>query len=144
MSLPMRWFVRVASCVVLACLGVACGKAGAGASEAQMSNGHNLAATGALLYERNCESCHGPAGQGSSKVPAILGRDVLSDSRFRNAQKLWDYVAEEMPKDNPGSLDITQYWEIVTFMVATTGRRKIPDDRLSESNASKIKLRSDD
>jgi hypothetical protein len=53
---------------------------------------------------------------------------------------LFDYVAEKMPKDNPGSLDIGQAWNVVTFIVATH-RKTIPDDRLSESNAPDVKLK---
>ena len=45
-----------------------------------------------------------------------------------------------MPKDNPGSLDIGQTWNVVTFIVATH-RKTIPDDRLSESNAPDVKLK---
>jgi cytochrome c len=108
-----------------------------------MAHARDLDRTGALLYERHCQSCHGPSGEGSKRVPAILGRATLSESRFRTAQELWDYVAANMPKDSPGGLDITQYWEIVTFMVASTGRRKIPDERLSESNAGTVRLRGE-
>jgi len=116
----------------------ACGGA-SGASPSEMAEGKGQASTGGLLYERSCESCHGKNGQGSSGAPAVLGKATLADSRFKTAQDLFDYVATNMPKDQPGALDFTQYWNIVTFMVATTGR-KIPDDRLSESNAPEIRL----
>jgi len=115
----------------------ACGAAGA--NETEMANARNEASTGALLYERTCQECHGENGQGTKRGPAILGKKRLT-KRFSNAQKLFDYVAEKMPKDNPGSLDIAQYWNIVTFVVATH-RKKIPDGRLSESNAPDVKLK---
>lgn len=117
---------------------VACGGA-AGATEADMANARNQAGTGALLYERACQDCHGVNGDGTKQGPPILGKKRLS-KKFSNAQKLFDYVAEKMPKDNPGSLDIGQYWNVVTFIVATTGKA-IPDDRLSESNAADVKLK---
>lgn len=120
-----------------------CSSTVVGATGQQLEHAKSLGPTGALLYERNCQSCHGARGEGTRKVPPILGREVLSRSRFKTAQDLWDFVAREMPMDNPGGLDITQYWEIVTFMAASTGRRKLPDERLSESNADQVKLRSE-
>lgn len=115
-----------------------CGGA-AGASEAEMANARNEAGTGALLYERVCQDCHGEHGEGTKQGPAILGKKRLT-KKFANAQLLFDFVAEKMPKDNPGSLDIGQNWNVVTFIVATH-RKHIPDDRLSEGNASDVKLR---
>jgi cytochrome c len=127
------------SLILWLALGAAgCGGA-AGATEAEMANGRNQAGTGALLYERTCQACHGVNGEGTKEGPAILGKKRLS-KKFSNAQQLFDYVAEKMPKDNPGSLDIGQYWNVVTFIVATT-RKTIPDDRLSESNAPDVKLK---
>lgn len=135
-----RWwsFVPCASFLVLSLGTTGCAGA-SGANEVEMANGRSQASTGALLYERNCQSCHGENGQGTDQGPAILGKKRLT-KRFSNAQKLFDYVAEKMPKDNPGSLDIAQYWNLVTFIVATH-RKTIPDNRLSESNAPDVKLR---
>lgn len=124
--------------LLLATMLLGCGGA-SGATPGELADGKGQASTGGLLYERSCESCHGRNGEGSDGAPAVLGKETLGDSRFKTAQDLFDYVAREMPKDGPGSLDITQYWNIVTFMVATTGR-KIPDDRLSESNAPEVRL----
>jgi mono/diheme cytochrome c family protein len=115
---------------------VACG-GGSGASDAQMQKGRDMAATGALLYERNCQSCHGDHGQGTDKGPAIFNKKKLG-KRFKTAQRLFDFLVKEMPKDNPGSLDVGQYWNIETFVVVASGRKL--DDRLSESNAEDIKL----
>jgi cytochrome c len=128
----------VASAVALALLSAACGGA-AGATPAQMTEAKGQSSTGALLYERSCESCHGENGAGTKRGPAVLGAATLARSRFKTAEDLFDYVAREMPKDSPGSLDFTQYWNIVTFMAATTGQ-KIPDDRLSESNAAQVRF----
>ena len=125
------WFsFALGSCVV------ACG-GGKGASDAQMQSARDMAATGALLYERNCQSCHGDHGQGTSDGPGIFNKKKLG-KRFKNAQRLFDYLAKEMPKNNPGSLDIAQYWNIETFMVVASGRKL--EDRLSESNAEDTKL----
>ncbi len=110
-----------------------------GATPAEMDHGKNQAATGALIYERKCQSCHGDHGQGSENAPPVLGKKRLA-KRFRTAQQLYDYVAKEMPKDDPGSLDFAQTWNVVSFLVATTGR-SIPDGRLSESNAEAVHLK---
>jgi cytochrome c len=128
-------FTKLAALLAFGALN-ACGVRGA--TEAEMGNGKNMSGTGALLYERECESCHGDHGQGTT-APAVLGNRRYARGKFKNAQELFDYVAKNMPKDKPGSLDITQYWNIVTFVVATTGT-PIPGDRLSESNASDVKF----
>jgi cytochrome c len=104
-----------------------------------MANARNQAGSGSLIYERSCQECHGAMGEGTKRGPIILGKKRLT-KRFANAQHLFDYVAEKMPKDSPGSLDIGQYWNVVTFIVATH-RKTIPDDRLSESNAPDVKLK---
>ncbi len=116
-----------------------CGAGGSGASSKEIARGRNISGTGALLYERNCQHCHGENGEGD-KGPAVLGRKTLQNTDFSTAQNLFDYLAEKMPADNPGSLDIGQYWNLTTFMVATMGK-KIPGDRLSESNAEDIHIK---
>lgn len=108
-----------------------------GASDAQLEKARDASATGALLYERNCQSCHGDHGQGTDTGPSIFDKKKLG-KRFKNAQRLFDFLAKEMPKDNPGSLDIAQYWNIETFVVVASGRKL--DDRLSESNAEDTRL----
>lgn len=115
---------------------IACG-GGNGASDAQMQKGRDMAATGALLYERNCQSCHGDHGQGTDKGPGIFNKKKLG-KRFKTAQGLFEFLVKEMPKDNPGSLDVGQYWNIETFVVVASGRKL--EDRLSESNAEDTKL----
>jgi len=129
------------SILILALSIAAMGCAGAkGASTAEIAKGRNVAATGALLYERNCQHCHGENGEGGDKAPAVLGRSTLQKSSFTTAQDLFVFLADKMPADSPGSLDIGQYWNIVTFMVATMNK-KIPDNRLSESNAEDVRIR---
>ena len=126
-----------ASAALAASLLAGCG--GGGVTESELANARNQAGTGALVYERYCQECHGETGQGTKNGPAVLGKKTLN-RKFKNAQKLFDYIAEKMPKDNPGSLDFGQTWNIVTFIVATEGQ-KIPDERLSESNADMVKLK---
>jgi cytochrome c len=127
--------------VAAAILGAAsfgCSSKTSGASEAQMANARAVGSTGAVLWERKCQSCHGENGAGTDDAPAVLGEDTLIDGKFYNAQELWDYVARKMPKDAPGSLDMAQYWHIVTFIAGTTGR-DIPE-RLSEGDADKFEF----
>lgn len=132
-SKAARWSI---ACLLLGVLGCA---GAAGANESELANGRNQAATGALIYERSCQDCHGASGEGTDRGPAVLGKKRLT-KRFANAQRLFDYLAEKMPHDSPGSLDIGQYWNVATFIVATH-RKSIPDDRLSEGNASDVKLK---
>ncbi|MGC4093464.1 MAG: cytochrome c [Polyangiaceae bacterium] len=124
------WATALAACAV------ACG-GGSGATDASIQQGKDMAATGALLYERNCQGCHGERGEGADKGPAIFNKKKLG-RRFKTAQGLFDFLVKEMPKDNPGSLDIGQYWNIETFIVVASGRKL--EERLSEANAEDVKL----
>jgi cytochrome c len=102
-----------------------------------MQQGENVAAAGAIGYERNCQSCHGERGEGSDKSPALWGDDTLES--YKTAHDLFLYIANHMPKDNPGGLTMREYWDITTFVVATRGV-EIPDGYLAEGKAAKVRL----
>ena len=89
-----------------AALGVSFGVAGCGgakgATESQLAAGQNASATGGLLYDRHCAQCHGEQGAGNENTPAALGPGTIKSGKFATAQDLFNFLANEMPKDDPG------------------------------------------
>lgn len=80
---------------------------------------------GAALYVTNCAGCHGPAGRGTEKVPAVVGEGALPmnpgpksqirKTQFATAKDLFDFVRTTMPADKPGSLSDDTYYAIIAF-----------------------------
>jgi cytochrome c553 len=54
------------------------------------------AAAGRAVYQKKCQSCHGPNGEGSKDHPEMLVGD-------RPLEKLAQYIAKTMPEDKPGT-----------------------------------------
>ena len=86
--------------------------AGGGDTGGTMAAGD--AAAGATVNEDSCSNCHGDAGEGSGKTPAIKGDGALG--RFGSDKELWDYVKKEMPKDDPGSLSDEDVANVIAWM----------------------------
>jgi len=88
-------------------------------------------ARGGALYGANCAKCHGDAGQGTDKGPAVVGEGVLPldppaaarhrKVQFRTALDVFLWVKETMPADAPGSLTDAQYVEILAFDLKANG-----------------------
>lgn len=73
-----------------------------------------LLARGAEIYEESCSTCHGDAGAGKGKSPAIVGAALMN--KFPAAADLLEYTKREMPKDEPGSLSDDDYNAVVAWM----------------------------
>jgi cytochrome c len=72
-----------------------------------------LVARGAAIYEETCSTCHGDAGAGKGKSPAVVGAALMN--KFPAADLL-EYTKREMPKDEPGSLSDDDYNAVVAWM----------------------------
>ena len=88
------------------------------------------ATRGATLYGEKCASCHGDAGQGGKKAPAVVGKDALPldprsgskrEGQFKTALDVFNYVKTKMPGDDPGSLSDDEYRAIVAFDLKANG-----------------------
>ena len=73
-----------------------------------------LVARGAAIYEESCSTCHGDAGAGKGKSPAVVGAALMN--KFPAAADLLEYTKREMPKDDPGSLSDDDYNAVVAWM----------------------------
>lgn len=93
---------------------------------------------------QNCSrpNCHGlrhpPDGfyLPNNFAPKIIGDNTLT--RFQTAQDLYDFISNNMPFQEPGSLAAGDYWLIVTFLLQ---QHDITVDEATPRNARVILLR---
>ncbi|MDB4934705.1 MAG: hypothetical protein JWP87_1677 [Labilithrix sp.] len=89
-------------------------------------------AVGQKLYGENCAGCHGDGGEGSAKVPRLVGLDkgalpldaAASAARkvsFKTAADVGAWAAKNMPPNQGGSLKEWEYWAIVAFDLKANG-----------------------
>jgi mono/diheme cytochrome c family protein len=60
---------------------------------------------------------------------------------FMTGQDVFDYVKSEMPlpKKKVGTLSDQQYWDVVGYLLAASGR-KVPEGGLSPDNAASVQV----
>lgn len=86
---------------------------------------------GGALYGKHCARCHGDAGQGTKKAPAVVGATALPldprpgakvrKTQFKTAKDVADFVVANMPGDKPGSLKADEYFAILAFDLKANG-----------------------
>jgi len=85
---------------------------------------------GKQLYVDKCAKCHGDAGQGTDKAPAVVGKDAFPqkpragakrDVEFHTAADVFAWATKHMPDDAPGSLATDQYLVIFAFDLTANG-----------------------
>jgi mono/diheme cytochrome c family protein len=85
---------------------------------------------GKALYGQKCAKCHGDAGQGTSKAPPVVGKDVFPekpregakrDVDFHTAADVFAWTSKHMPGDAPGSLSTDEYLPIFAFDLTANG-----------------------
>ena len=77
---------------------------------------------GAQIYSGSCSVCHGSRLQGSA-APALTGAAFANVLRYTypNASALFTFISTQMPVNNPGSLNKTQYTQVLAFILAKNG-----------------------
>jgi cytochrome c len=89
-----------------------------------------LIAKGGELYGTHCAKCHGDAGQGTDKAPAVVGQGALPKEprsgskrtvQFVTAYDVGVYAMEKMPGDAPGTLKPEEYLAILAFDLNANG-----------------------
>lgn len=82
------------------------------------------AARGGELYALNCASCHSPATHASPAFVAKWTGHPLAE--------LYQYMNQEMPKENPGGLSAKEYTLVLAYLLKMngmpTGRSELPSD----------------
>ncbi len=92
---------------------------------------------GADVFRRQCQRCHGPYGEGRDAIyrglraPELIGRTALPlkprpyqrirRRDFRSAEDVFDFASAAMPADQPASLYATDYWAVLSFVLAANG-----------------------
>ena len=69
------------------------------------------AAAGKLVYEDSCKGCH----------DLRFYRGILSAYSDQPVLWLWESILGTMPADNPGSLTLDNYTDVIAFVLSDNG-----------------------
>lgn len=91
--------------------------------------GSGTASQGKLVYETQCQVCHGTEGEGNGSANRLVGGDMQSDdapirtvgSFWPHATTLFDYVRRAMPATAPKSLSNTEVYQVVAYVLHMNG-----------------------
>jgi hypothetical protein len=79
---------------------------------------------GRVAYAGFCRSCHSPSSHSGGTFEKIWKGRTLGD--------LFGYVTTQMPKNDPGSLDPTQYADVMAYLLKMNalpaGKTELPAD----------------
>ena len=95
---------------------------------------------GKKAYAQNCAACHGSSLQGGAG-PALEGSKFESSLKFGNmsSKQLYEFIAQHMPKNDPGSLSESHYLQIFSYILSQNGFPSGQAD-LTKKDVKKIKL----
>lgn len=105
---------------------------------------------GAAVYSAHCARCHGDAGEGTDRAPALLGAGALPERPrdgqrrsvdFRTALDIAAFATANMPPNerHRRRLSETDYWDVLAFALHGNGIRLTAP--VSAANAGQIDLR---
>jgi cytochrome c len=118
-----------------------------GPDGAGLPTGSGTVAQGKLVYENNCEACHGSKGVGGIKDRLVGGRGTLASDRpiktvgsyWPYATTLFDYIRRAMPYTNPGSLSADDAYAVAAYILNLNGI--LPDDgNLDRETLPKVQM----
>jgi mono/diheme cytochrome c family protein/SAM-dependent methyltransferase len=75
------------------------------------------AARGALLYDQECASCHGPSGTGGGMAPALVGAAFSANYDGLTVGDLFDRNRNTMPPGKEGQIGAPENAAITAFML---------------------------
>lgn len=72
---------------------------------------------------RPCAYCHGRGLQGGDDPPgpALKGEIFLARWQGRSLGELFDKMVETMPRNAPGTLAVTEYVDVIAYLLAANG-----------------------
>jgi mono/diheme cytochrome c family protein len=69
------------------------------------------------IYKEQCASCHGDNLEGAGPMPALAGKDFLTNWQGKTVGDLFEKTHTSMPATAPGSLTPEQAAEVVAYML---------------------------
>ena len=103
---------------------------------------------GRALFADKCAECHGANAQGTDDGPALVGKDVLPREpragskrtlTFATAADVLAFATQNMPADDPGSLQPDEYAALIAFALSANAIKL--DKLLDATSAQAIVLR---
>jgi mono/diheme cytochrome c family protein len=91
------------------------------------------ATRGQRAFSRSCGGCHrDDASGGDDSVPALRGPAFLHRWDEASAAALYDFIASNMPRNEPGSMSLPDCLDIVAYLLKLNempaGREELPTD----------------
>ena len=110
--------------------------------------GHGSVAKGRSVYQERCANCHGDRGEGTPSYPALIGgRGTLASANpvetvgsfWPYATTVWDYIHRTMPYSRPGTLTVSETYQVTAFILYLNG---IVDEKaeLNEKTLPKVRM----
>ena len=110
---------RILSWTAMAALGIAVyaaqQPATTGSYTAEQAN------AGRAAYQANCAGCHQADLRGQGDAPPLTGSNFMAAWGSSTSTDLFDRIRTAMPANNPGSLDVQTYINIVAFILQSNG-----------------------
>ncbi len=95
-----------------------------GPSGAGLPAGSGTVATGEIIYQQKCSSCHGDKGQGGIANRLVGGGNLNTDKPVKTVGSFWpyattifDYVKRAMPHQAPQSLTDDQVYALTAYIL---------------------------
>lgn len=90
------------------------------------------ASRGEGVYTASCAVCHGDDLSGSEMGPGLAGASFLEFWDGLSLGDLYQVMSISMPQDNPGSLELSEYVDVIAYMLQKsdypTGADELPAD----------------
>jgi alcohol dehydrogenase (cytochrome c) len=83
--------------------------------------------TGKLVYDNSCKNCH----------DMRFYRDILKSYNNQPVLWLWEAMLGTMPADNPGSLMLDEYTDVIAYILSENGF-PAGEDKLDPDNGMDV------
>jgi S-disulfanyl-L-cysteine oxidoreductase SoxD len=113
--------------------------------------GQGTAKNGAPIFAAKCAVCHGPAAEGGTIGPRLVGgkadletlttlRPVRSVGGYwPYATTVWDYINRAMPRNQGGTLSANEVYALTAFILAKSGIIQ-EDDVMDAKTLPKVQM----
>ena len=75
------------------------------------------ASRGETVYNSSCAVCHGDDLAGGEMGPGLAGSSFISFWDGLSLGDLYMVMSVSMPQDNPGSLEVAEYVDVIAYML---------------------------